>query len=68
MSATSSWVQTATTPGNALAASVSIAMRSPCATCARTTRIESWRGKFTSAANSPCPRTSGRSSNRVTLW
>src|SRR3954454_2421869 len=66
MSATSAEVQTATTPGSASAALVSIDRMRPWAWADRTTRICTMRGKTTSAANRPLPVTKGRSSRRVT--
>src|SRR5262245_56111234 len=66
MSETSAAVQTATTPGNASAAAVSIDAIRPCACAERTTRMCSMRGKTTSAANLPWPVTSGGSSSRGT--
>src|SRR4051812_9307913 len=66
MSATSADVQTATTPGSASAARVSIDRIRPWAWADLTTRICTMRGKATSAANRPQPVTKGRSSRRVT--
>ena len=64
MSATSADVHTATTPGSASAACASIETMRPCAWPERTTRMCSMRGKAMSAANTPRPVTSGRSSRR----
>src|SRR5262245_46928858 len=61
-----SMVQTATTPGEALAAAVSMPTIRPCATGERTTRMCSCDGNETSAANRPRPVTSGASSRRST--
>ena len=66
MSATSSKVQTATTPGSVSAALVSTNTIRPCAWPDRTTRMCSMCGKDTSAAKRPHPVTNGRSSRRVT--
>src|SRR5512139_134614 len=66
ISDTSADVQTATTPGSASAALVSIDTMRPWAWAERTTRIWTMRGKATSAANRPRPVTRGRSSTRVT--
>src|SRR5215510_7738981 len=65
-SAISSMVHTATTPGAALAAAVSMLTMRPCATGERTTRMCSASGNVTSAANKPRPVTSGTSSRRAT--
>src|SRR5262245_16497896 len=65
-SETSAEVQTATTPGIASAAAVSIDTMRPCACAERTTRMCSMRGKATSAAKLPRPVTSGGSSSRGT--
>ena len=59
-------VQTATTPGKARAADVSIDMIRPCAWFERTTRRQTWCGKEISAAKRPRPLTSGGSSSRST--
>src|SRR4051812_15086908 len=66
MSATSAKVQTATTPGSASAAAVSILTMRPCANAERTTRMWSMWGNTTSAAKRPWPVTSGPSSRRGT--
>ena len=65
-SATSAPVHTATTPGAPSAAPTSTARSRPYATGERTTRMVSWCGNETSAANRPAPVSSGRSSSRLT--
>src|SRR5262249_43647408 len=59
-------VQTATTPGSARAADVSIATILPWAWFERTIRMWSWCGNEMSAAKRPRPLTSGGSSSRST--
>src|SRR6516165_388053 len=59
-------VQTATTPGMARAAAVSMETMLPWAWLERTTRIWSWCGNEISPAKRPAPATSGGSSSRST--
>ena len=61
-------VHTATTPGPARAAAVSMERMLPCAWFERTTRMCSWCGKEISPAKRPRPVTSGGSSSRSTDW
>ena len=58
------WSRPRRRPARARASATSTATIRPCATGERTTRMWSWRGNETSAANRPRPVTSGTSSSR----